>query len=407
MIKDYFLIAITSLKNRKLRSWLTMIGIVIGIATVVSLIGLGEGLRYAINSQFGFLGADLISVNIGSTAGMPGTTTVEEPLTKSNVGQIKRIQSVKMAAGRVLDDGKIEFNDKTDFTVFTSMPSGESRQGIEEVINYEAARGRLLKDGDKYLTVVGSSLADEDTFGKEIVPGSKVKIEDKDFKVVGILKKKGNFMLDSSVLMNEDVHREIFDLPAGEYDMIGVRVKEESNIDKIKEDIEKLLRKKRDVKEGEEDFTVETAQNVVENLNNILMSVNIFVWIIAGISLVVGGIGIMNTMYTSVLERTKEVGIMKSIGARNSTIFTFFFIESGLLGTIGGILGILLGVFFATSLATVGRAALDSDLISAHFSPILIFGALLFSFSLGVIFGVIPAYKASKLNPVDALRFVK
>jgi putative ABC transport system permease protein len=287
------------------------------------------------------------------------------------------------------------------------MPNGDSRQGIEEVINYEAARGRLLKDGDKYLTVVGSSLADEDTFGKEIVPGSKVKIEDKDFKVVGILKKKGNFMLDSSVLMNEDVHREIFDLPSDEYDMIGVRVKEESNIDRIKEDIEKLLRKKRDVKEGEEDFTVETAQNVVENLNNILLSVNIFVWVIAGISLVVGGIGIMNTMYTSVLERTKEVGIMKSIGARNSTIFTLFFIESGLLGTIGGIIGILLGVFFAASLATIGRAALGSDLISAHFSLMLIFGALLFSFSLGVIFGVTPAYKASKLNPVDALRFVK
>ncbi len=384
-----------------------MIGIFIGIATVVSLIGLGEGLRYAINSQFGFLGGDLVSVNVGGTTGMPGTTTVEEPLTKSNVNQIKGIQGVRMAAGRVLDDGKIEFNDKVVFAVFTSMPSGESRQGIEEIINYEAGKGRLLKDGDKYVTVVGSSLADKERFGKEIVPGSKVKIEDKDFKVVGILKKKGNFMLDSSVLINEDVHIEMFDKTSGEYDMIGVRVKKESNIDKIKEDIEKLLRQKRDVKEGEEDFRVETAQNVVENLNNILLSVNIFVWIIAGISLVVGGIGIMNTMYTSVLERTKEIGIMKAIGAKNSTIFTLFFIESGFLGSVGGVIGISLGMFLAVSLAAAGRAALGSDLIAAHFSPALIFGALLFSFSVGAIFGVMPAYSASKLHPVDAMRFSK
>jgi len=407
MLKDYFIFSFNNLKSRKLRSWLTMIGIFIGIATVVALIGLGEGLRVAINSQFGFLGADLMMINTGGMAGPPGTTTVEQPFTKSNVGQIENIKGVRMAAGRIANQIKVEYNDKVSFSMATSIPSGDDRKEIEEAINYEAGKGRMLNDGDKYAAVIGSSLADEKTFGKEIVPGSRIKLEGKQFKIVGILKSKGNFMLDSSVLINEDAQRELFGESADEYDMIGVRVRKVADIDKVKADVEKLLRKKRDVKEGEEDFSVETAQNIVENMNNILLSVNIFVWIIASISLVVGGIGIMNTMYTAVLERTKEIGIMKSIGARNSSIFILFFMESGLLGIVGGIIGILLGVFLATGLSAIGRAVLGSDLIGAHFSFLLIFGALFFSFSVGVFFGVLPAYRASRLNPVDAIRFSK
>ena len=127
-------------------------------------------------------------------------------------------------------------------------------------------------------------------------------------------------------------------------------------------------------------------------------------YIIAGISLVVGGIGIMNTMYTSVVERTKEIGIMKSIGAKNSTIFTLFFIESGLLGAVGGIVGALIGAGIALLVAFIGSLALGSDLISAHISPYLIIGAVLFAFIVGSFFGSLPAIQASKLNPVDALR---
>ena len=407
MIKDYFIFSLKSIRSRKLRAWLTMLGIFIGIAAVVSLISLGEGLRMAVSSQFGFLGADLIMVRTGAGNVPPGTTIVEKPFTKSNVGQIENIHGVRMAAGRIANQIKVEYNDKVSFSLATSMPGGEDRKDIEEAIGYEVEKGRMLDDSDKYMTVIGSSLADKKTFGKEIIPGSKIKLEGKGFKVVGILEKKGNFILDSSVLLNEDAQRELFDESADEYDMMGIRVKEGVDIEKVKEDVKKLLRKKRDVEEGEEDFSVETAQNIVENLNNILLAVNIFVWIIAGISLVVGGIGIMNTMYTSVLERTKEIGIMKSIGARNSTIFTLFFIESGFLGSVGGIVGILLGVFFAVSLAAIGRAALGVDLISAHFSATLILGALLFSFIVGTVFGVLPAYRASKLNPVDALRYSK
>jgi len=405
MIRDYLIITLNNLKSRKLRSWLTMIGIFIGIAAVVALIGLGEGLRVAITSQFGFLGSDLIMINTGGMTGPPGTTEVENPFTRSNVEDVENVKGVGVAAGRIIDQVKVEYNDQVGFSLSTSMPSGEDREDIEEALAYRADKGRLLKDGDGNLVVVGAGLADEDTFGKEIVPGSRIKIEGEQFRVVGVLEKKGNFMFDNAIALNEEVQRDLMDKEEDEYDAIGVRIMHRADMNEVSRSIEKILRKKRDVDEGEEDFNVQGAQNIVENLNSILLSVNIFVWIIASISLVVGGIGIMNTMYTAVLERTREIGIMKSIGARNSMIFGLFFFESGLLGSVGGIVGITLGMLFAKSLAAIGRAALGSELIAAHFSFMLIFGALMFSFGVGAFFGVLPAYRASRLHPVDAIRF--
>lgn len=407
MLKDYFLFSFNNLKSRKLRSWLTMLGIFIGIAAVVSLIGLGEGLRVAITSQFGFLGSDLIMINTGGMTGPPGSTEVETPFTRSNVKDVENVKGVWVAAGRIIDSVKVEYNNQVGFSLSTSMPAGDDREDIEEALAYEADKGRMLKDGDGNLVVVGSNFADEDTFGKEIVPGSKIKVEGEQFRVVGILEKKGNFMFDNAILLNEGVQRDLLDREEDEYDAIGVRIMQGVKISEVSKDIEKILRKRRDVDEGEEDFNVRGAQNIVENLNSILLSVNIFVWIIASISLVVGGIGIMNTMYTAVLERTREIGIMKSIGARNSAIFGLFFVESGLLGSVGGIVGITLGVLFAKSLAAVGRAALGSELIAAHISFMLVFGALMFSFGVGAFFGVLPAYRASRLHPVDAIRFGK
>ena len=269
-------------------------------------------------------------------------------------------------------------------------------------------KGRLLRDGDKNVVFLGSGFSEKDNiFGKAIIPGSKIKIQGKEFKVIGIMEKKGNIQLDQVLFMNEDDLRKLVNRAEDEYDIIGVRFDTNSNVDQIKAAIEKKLRKIRNVKEGEEDFSVETPQSMLENVNNILIGIQIFVYIIAGISLLVGGIGIMNTMYTAVVERTKEIGIMKSIGAKNSTVFLLFFIESGFLGTVGGMMGIIIGYLMATGLAFIGRLILGTKLISAHFSPILIIGALLFSFILGSFFGTLPAIQASKLNPVDALRFSK
>ncbi|MBW2981477.1 ABC transporter permease [Candidatus Woesearchaeota archaeon] len=404
---EYFKFAVDNLKHRKVRSWLTMLGIFIGIASVVSLIGLGEGLRAAINSQFGFLGADIISVTATGGFGPPGAGVID-PLTDKELTAIERVQGVEGAAGRIIETGKLVYNKKVGFGYAASVPDGEDREIVEHIQNMEAQKGRLLKDGDKGVVVLGSNfLENEEMFGKIIDVGSKVQIQDKEFKVIGILEKKGNFQTDSIIILNEDDLRELVNRPENEYDVIGVRFNENADVDKIQEDIKKRLRKVRDVEEGEEDFSVQTPASILESVNSTLLAIQIFVYIIAGISILVGGIGIMNTMYTAVVERTKEIGIMKSIGAKNSTIFSLFFIESGLLGTVGGIVGAVLGYLIATGLAFVGRLALGTEFISAYISPQLIISALVFSFIIGSFFGTMPAIRASKLNPVDALRYAK
>ncbi len=407
MIKDFFIFSINNLKKRKMRSWLTMIGIFIGIATVVSLIGLGEGLRHAINSQFGFLGTDILSVTASGGFGPPGTGVVD-PLTDKELNAIKSVHGVEGVAGRIIESGKLVFNNRVGFGFAASMPDGEERKVMERLMNMEAQKGRLLKDGDKGVVFLGANFMEEDNgFEKPILPGSKVELLDVEFKVIGILEKKGNIQLDGAVFVNEDDLRNLVDRESDDYDIIAVRFNENDDVKKIQFDIEKKLRKIRGVKEGEEDFSVESPASVLENVNNVLLGIQIFIYIIAGISLLVGGIGIMNTMYTSVVERTKEIGIMKSIGAKNSSIFLLFFIESGFLGLVGGIIGAILGFLLATGLTLIGKLVLGSDLIASHITPELIIGSILFSFILGSFFGTLPAIQASKLNPVDALRHVK
>ena len=409
MFTDYIRIAIRSLAKRKVRTYLTMIGIFIGIAAVVSLIGLGQGLRVAITSQFGILGTDILSVQSSGVnfGGPPGSGAVT-PLTRDLVDKIERVHGVDIAFARYIDTGIMEFNDKQVIGFAVSIPSGNKRKIVERMLNLKTEQGRLLRDEDTKAVLLGHDFTKEDNaFGRAISSGDKVLINDIQFKVVGIVEKKGSFMFDQGVFMNEQTMFDEIGTDEDEVSVIAVKVKDEKQIDDIQEKIEELLRKERDVKVGEEDFEVQSPQAMLESLDQTLFAVQLFVTIIALISLLVGGIGIMNTMYTAVLERKKEIGIMKAIGARNRTIFTLFFIESGFLGMVGGIVGIILGMIFAYGLAAVGRLALGVDLIQASIGFDLIFGALMFSFVLGTIFGVLPAMQASKLNPVDSLRNAK
>src|SRR3989338_8246237 len=330
MLKDYAAFSLKNLRNRRLRSWLTMIGIFIGIAAVVSLIGLGEGLRLAIMSQFGFLGPDVLGVQASGLtfAGPPGSN-VATPLSDDLAGKIRRINGVETAFNRYLESGTLEFNDRQGIGIAASVPEGENRKVLEVMINLKAESGRLLKDGDTRKVVLGNSFKNDDAFGKGIKSGDRVLLNGITFEVVGILEKKGSFILDSMVLLNEGSMTSVLGIDEKKVDVIAVKVKDQDRIAQVKEDIEKLLRKERNVEKGEEDFQVESPQQTLEALSSTLFAVQLFVYIIAAISLAVGGIGIMNTMYTSVLERTKEIGIMKSIGARNSAIFTIFFVESG------------------------------------------------------------------------------
>ena len=373
MNTDHLLLAFRSLVRRKLRSWLTMIGIFIGIAAVVSLIGLGEGLRVAITSQFGFLGPDVLSVQASGLnfAGPPGTAS-PNPLKDDLPDKLSRITGVEAAFGRYIASGTLEFADKKGFSMIGSVPSGTDRSVFERVTNLNAVQGRLLKDSDHARIVVGNNFMKQDNgFDRPVQIGDRLLLNKKPFEVVGILESKGSFIFDDIVLMNEDDILDGFRKDDGTMNLIAIK---------------------------------ESPEKTLESLNSTLFAVQLFVYIIASISLLVGGIGIMNTMYTSVLERTKEIGIMKSIGAKNKTIFSLFAIESGLLGTVGGIIGILLGLAISNGFAAVGKLALGTDLIRVETSPFLLIGALLFSFCIGFAAGVFPAMRAASLKPVDALR---
>lgn len=407
MLKDYLKIALNAVLKRKLRSYLTMIGVFIGIAAVVSLIGLGEGLREAILGQFGEFSPDTLTVQAGGIqAGPPGTGVIT-PLTRDDAKELEGIQGVKVIIPRHIRMMAIEFNDQTQFTFAASMVGGDARKEIERVLQIDIEKGRALKDGDRNKVVLGYNFGTEDSgFGKPIEPGQRVIVGGKQFEVVGINSKKGSFIFDNVILMNEAPLIELID-DDETIDIIAVVVNDINEIDAVQERLEKKMRKLRNVDVGEEDFEVSSPQNTLQTIGDTLFAVQLFVYLIASISLLVGGIGIMNTMYTAVLERTKEIGIMKSIGAQNHVIFTIYFIESGFMGLVGGVIGIILGVGLASGLAFVGTLALGSDLISASFSPLLLFGALLFSFLLGSIAGITPALGAAKMNPVDALRYAK
>src|SRR3989344_2950552 len=224
MIKDYFIFSIKNLRNRKLRSWLTMIGIIIGITAVVSLIGMGQGLKSAISLQFGDLGTDKLAVQASSGFGPPGTGVVK-PLTKDNLEKIKKVNGVKIAAGRLIRSGKLEHDNHVGSGFAASMPDGEARRLIEDAQNLEADAGRLLKDSDSKKVVLGNNLGQENAgFGKKLVVGSKVLIQDEEFEVIGILKKLGSFILDNVVFVNEDDLRKVLDVPDKDYDVIAVQV---------------------------------------------------------------------------------------------------------------------------------------------------------------------------------------
>jgi putative ABC transport system permease protein len=174
-------------------------------------------------------------------------------------------------------------------------------------------------------------------------------------------------------------------------------------MDKAKEDIEKLLRKRRDVKIGEEDFEVQTPDAALADLDSILVGVQIFIVLIASLSILIGAIGIVNTMLTSVMERREQIGVMKSVGAKNSDIFYVFFFESGMMGLIGGVVGTLLGTA-VSYFGTVGINAWVNASAAPQINFILVFSALFGSFLIGSVAGIVPAMNAAKMNPVDSLR---
>jgi putative ABC transport system permease protein len=402
MLKDYFKVAIGNLRHRGMRTWLTLVGIFIGIAAVVALISVGQGLQGAIESEFENLGTDKIMISPAGTFGPSGQAAV--PLTKNDVDIVRKVNGV--AEVSYAKFSVTEFNwgkDEQLFPYITAIPIDDSFPMIEKAFQVEVTQGRSFKQGDVKKALVGYDYAYSSDFKDKIKLGQRITLKGVEFEVVGILKKIGNEQDDRQILLTEEGYNLINDKD-DEVNMIVVRVEDGVSAPDVVPSIEKALRKFRNLKEGNEDFQVQTFEELINSFLQIFGIVQTVLVGIAAISLLVGAVGIMNTMYTSVLERTRDIGIMKAIGARNSDILQMFLMESGMLGFVGGAIGVIIGLGIAFIAETVGGAALGTDYLQAAAPAWLIIGALMFAFVLGSIAGILPAKQASEMNPVDALR---
>ena len=353
------------------------------------------------------LGADKVTVQVkGTSTGPPGSNT-DIILTKDDRDVVGRARGVKVATGRLVELITAEFNDKENFLFVATIPhDAEARAMIEEAARVEdedMIAGRGLKPSDQWKVLVSEDYYTNPKFdGKNLNVGDKLTINGQDVEVAGIFKKTGNPFFDLSFVMNEEPVRELLDIPE-KYGVVMAQIEPGADIAEVSANIEKDLRRHRGVDEDDQDFEIQTPEDILETLSSVLNIVTGVLIGIAAISLLVGGIGIMNTMYTAVLQRKREIGIMKAIGATNREIKTIFLIESGMLGMAGGIIGVLLGMGLSKAVEVIATLALGTLLIQASFPAWLIIGSLVFSFAIGSLAGLFPASQASKLQPVEAL----
>jgi len=395
MIRDLFRLALRNIGHRRIRSWLTVIGILIGTAAVVALISIGQGLQRTITDQVErIMGYNTLLITSSRGQGFGQRIRVD-------LAELRAIPGVRAAVGVRTETGYVE---------------GPDGKGFLSVVGYEPAMDEFA--GELNLTITaGDRPAGRDqvmigartaqVLGAQI--GTTVRIEDRPFQVVGILARQaaqgGGFTpvgvpINDALFIAYDEMKALF--PGQELVQYAiVKLRDGAQTETVKEEIRASLRNA-----GERNASVIDFEDLTARIRTMLSGVQAFLAGIAGISILVGGIGVMNTMYTAVLERTREIGVMKAVGAKGYHVLLLFLFESGLMGLGGGLLGLLIGLGAAwAALAIVGRLFQVPSTLSPALTPALVFGALLFSFAVGAISGVLPARRAAQLPPVEALRY--
>ncbi len=414
-------LAINILLHSKIRSWLTILGIVIGVAAIVSIVSIGEGAQASVNSRLSGLGADIITVSPGfqraggggffggGREGGQASTSEAKNLTGQDIQVIKSVPDVSFVSGII--SGRVD-------TSYLAQTASLSVQGVDpatwkDITTVTIDTGRLLNSGDTNVVVIGSRVASS-TFKQPLVVNRALDIGGKSFKIVGILKSTGSGFGggggDNAVYMPIDSARQVIDKKGGNsLDDISVKVTSSDVATTVASAIDAKLMLSRHVTNRTKDYSVESAQQLQANISSITSTFTTFLAAIAAVSLIVGAVGVANTLFTSVLEKTREIGIMKAIGARNFDIMMIFLLNSALVGLAGGLMGIALGAGISSILPNLisrlpGLGGGPSGLKTVIPLSLLI-EAMVGSIVIGMIAGAIPAYRASKLKPVDALRY--
>ncbi|HLD60155.1 MAG TPA: ABC transporter permease [Candidatus Bilamarchaeaceae archaeon] len=397
-----FFHAYKNLTYRGVQSWLTILGIIVGISSIVTLVGLVEGLKSDITSQLDSFGPrTFMVVPTDVSSGFQGASSflpTSGKLFQKDFDRLKRISAIDSIAKVIIGRSFVNYKNK-DITA--SVYGIDPEIFSNTVGSLEIESGRFLLSSDKKSVVVGADIAN-DGFDKKIELGSIVKIADEEYKVVGILRKTGNSFaqLDNVFFIQFNQAEKLFEdqLSPNEISAIRITIRDSYDLDEVEDEITSVLLSSHHVSEDEKDFGIVSPKFITEQINQITGILSIFLGAIAGVSLIVGGIGISNSMFMSVLKRKKEIGLLKSLGLKDQELLQLFIIESSMIGFFGGVLGVIVAHILAFLINSYAGISFVMSI------PLLIF-ALLFSAFVGIVSGTIPARRAARLDPVEALRY--
>ena len=398
---DVFTYSFAHLQHRGIRTWLTLLGIIVGISSVILLVGIVDGLSADIEDALDEFGSDIITITPGGTAmrgppGASGSSSSADKLYLDDVDVIERVAGVEAVSPVLSVSADVEYRDYETETQITGV---DLDTYLETNTFGELEEGRFLESGDRNSVLLGYGVVDT-TFKGRVGLNSKIQINGTDYKVVGILAEEGGMMgLDNSIFAPIDEARQLAGdtIAQEEVSQIKVKIANGYNLTEVIEDIEWVLITEHRVSEDEKDFTIISAIFMEEQRTEIMGTLTLFLALVSSVSLIVGGIGISNTMFMSVLERTREIGVLKALGATKRQIQNLFLMEAAMIGFAGGVLGIVVGWLLLQVAAGFG--------FSGYISTFMAVLAFTVSVGIGLVAGTYPAREATKIPAIEALRY--
>lgn len=403
---EYIKMAVQNIRANKGRSFLTMLGIIIGIASVIAIVSIGAGTKNQMNSEIDGIGGGQIAVSVSNDA-----ITESEFITAEDVQAVREIDTVEGVNVSESYDGET-VTGKGNFSIMLTAEGPDAKLLNNSEMKYGNYFGENEIEEGKNVCVISDADAKR-LFGTDDVVGMNLDItcydSSKSFRIMGVTTQKENgtfvsYTYDGMPVTVNIPYSSMEDLVGATDEFYSLMIQGDKTLDSqiIADQVVHVLEKRHQCA-GEEYFQVQSFQDVMQSMNEMLGMVTAFISFVAGISLLVGGIGVMNIMLVSVTERTREIGIRKSLGAKTSSIMLQFLAEAAILTVIGGLIGIILGILAAYGICSVISGSIGMTIIPG-ISPTVIFVATLFSCAVGVFFGIYPAKKAARLSPIEALR---